>query len=120
MGDSGYNNQRGHQQQQSDRLAIHSVFGNMDLPINTRMAEIKLLLTVVNFLGFGLFGYTLFINIDNIKGWILMILGSAFMTAKLYFYIKRSHQAVKKEEQEAEMRGLEIEEKKKHNNRIKK
>lgn len=72
------------------------------------MAEGKIFLMLFNFIGYSLFGYTLFINIDNFKGWVLMIIGSLFGLAKLFFYIKRSFQAVRKADQEAELRDLDI------------
>lgn len=108
MGSSSTNTKFGHQQQQRDRLSIPAFFGNLGLPINTRMAEVKVILSILNFLGCGLYSYALFINLDNVKGTILMVIGSLFGIAKLYFYIVRSFQRVRRERQDEEMKHLEI------------
>ena len=111
MGDSSINNKFQHQRQQSNRLSIPFVHSDLGLPINTRMVEVKMILSTLNFMGFSLYGYLLWINVDNVKGWILMIIGSLFGVAKLFFYIKRQYQAIAKEQQEQQLRDLAIKDK---------
>lgn len=69
-------------------------------------------------MGFSLCGYILFINIDNAKGWILLVIGSLFAVAKLFFFIKRQYQAIEKAQQEMEMRKIEIKRKRQEANEI--
>lgn len=108
MGVDSFNNKFRHQQQQGHRFPFYSFSGNLGLPINTRMAEVKMILSILNFLGYGLFSYTLFINLDNAKGWILMVIGSLFGIFKLYFYVVRMAQKVRRERQDEELKHLEI------------
>lgn len=111
MGDNSINNKFQHQQQQSDRFSIPFVHGDLGLLINTRMVEVKMILSTLNFMGFSLYGYLLWINVDNVKGWILMIIGSLFGVAKLFFYVKKQLQALEKEQQEQQLRDLSIKDK---------
>jgi uncharacterized membrane protein YecN with MAPEG domain len=62
--------------------------------------EVKILLYLLNF-GYGL--YTL-LNIENVKGWILFIIGICYGAARVLFYII-------KQNQERRMRELDIKEK---------
>ena len=107
MGSDSNNNKFKHQQQLSDRLPISNLLGGVGFTINTRMVEIKLILSALNFMGFSLYTYLLFINLDNVKGWILMIIGGMFGLAKLFFYIVRQKQAVRKERHEQSVREYE-------------
>lgn len=68
----------------------------------TRKMEIKVLLYLLNF-GYGL--YT-FLNIENVKGWILFIIGVMYGAARVVFYII-------KQNQERRMRELDIQERQK-------
>jgi uncharacterized membrane protein len=73
-----------------------------------RMAESKVVMFILNILGIPFYGYTLWINIDNFKGWILLTIASLFGIAKLFFYIRRQFQAIHKENQEASFRDLKL------------
>lgn len=97
-----------HQQQQGDRFHIPYFFRNMDISINIRMAEVKMIASIFNFFGYGIYSYTLFINLDNVKGWILMIIGSLFGLAKLYFYIVNSAQKNRMNEKDERLKEIEI------------
>lgn len=70
-------------------------------PATTKM-EIKILLYLLN-VGYGL--YT-FLNIENVKGWILFIIGVLYGGARVVFYII-------KQNQDRRMRELDIQERQK-------
>ncbi len=63
-----------------------------------QMAESKAILFFLNLIGIPFYGYTLFINLDNAKGWVLTGLAIVFICARIYFYIKKSNQALRKAE----------------------
>lgn len=69
---------------------------------STKKMEIKILLYLLNF-GYGL--YT-FLNIENVKGWILFIIGILYGGARVVFYII-------KQNQDRRMRELDIQERQK-------
>lgn len=72
------------------------------------MAETKFLIHLLNFIFVPLFGYTLFVYIDDIKGWILLMVSVSYALVKLFFYVKRQYQAIHKENQEARLRDIDI------------
>lgn len=103
-------NQREYKQQQDYRFHFSWVSGYLDYLFGKRikeMVEVKGLLSILNFLGYSLYGYTLFINIDNVKGVILMVIGSLFGAAKLYFYVRRQMLALNRERQEQRQKDFE-------------
>lgn len=63
-----------------------------------KMAESKAIIFILNLIGIPFYGYTLFINIDNIKGWVLTAVAAAYGVARVYFYIRKSKQALRREE----------------------
>lgn len=110
MGNSVVDNRNGHKQPESNRDDISTLSGHMDYLFgkgDNKMVEIKGIVSVLNFLGFSLYGYVTLINIENVKGWILVIIGSLFGVAKLYFYVKRQLLAINKEKQEQRKFDLE-------------
>jgi len=110
MGDSVVSNRNEYQQQKGNRMDIPFISGYLDYLFGKRikeMVEVKGLLSILNFLGYSLYGYTLFINIDNVKGVILMIIGSLFGAAKLYFYVRRQMLALNRERQEQRQKDFE-------------
>ncbi len=68
------------------------------------MAEAKTFLMFLDSLGVPIFGYTLFINIGELKGFILFAIALLYGIARLIFYVIRNVQ-------ETEMRRLKIKEK---------
>lgn len=110
MGDSVVSNGNEYQQQKGNRVDIPFISGYLDYLFGKRikeMVEVKGLLSILNFLGYSLYGYTLFINIDNVKGVILMIIGSLFGAAKLYFYVRKQMLALNREKQEQRQKDFE-------------
>lgn len=63
-----------------------------------KMAEAQVVLTFVKFLLGSYYGYVLFINIDNVKGWILIALAAVMGVVKIYFSIKKGQQALREKE----------------------
>lgn len=82
-----------------------------------KVAESKAIILLLNFVGVPLYVYTWVMNLDNFKGTILSILAFLFGISKLYFYWRRSFQAMYKEQQEAMMRELTIKREKESLNR---
>lgn len=110
MGDSVVSNGNEYQQQKGNRVDIPFISGYLDYLFGKRikeMVEVKGLLSILNFLGYSLYGYTLFINIDNVKGVILMVIGSLFGVAKLYFYVRKQMLALNRERQEQRQKDFE-------------
>lgn len=73
-----------------------------------KMAEITALKLVCQLILGGYYSYVTLLNIDNIKGWVLIAIaavsGFGFGIAKLYFYIKKEKRIARREEYElAEM-----------------
>ena len=89
-------------QQDHRGLFVLSVNEHNNITTNkpsTKKMEVKILLYLLNF-GYGL--YTL-LNIENVKGWILFIIGILYGAARVVFYII-------KQNQERRMRELDIKE----------
>lgn len=63
-----------------------------------KMAESKVIITILNLVLYPLYGYTLFINFDNIKGWILTALAVVFAIVRIYFYVVQKKQAIREKE----------------------
>jgi hypothetical protein len=63
-----------------------------------KMAESKAILFLLNLIGIPLYGYTLFINIDNLKGWVLTGMAVCMGALKLYFMYKKGRQALREKE----------------------
>jgi len=113
MGDSSINNKFKHQQQQGNRLDIRSVSDYLGFPNDSRMEEVKVIVlkSLLGLMGYSLCGYLLFINIDNVKGWILMVLGTVFLSIRIYYFAKRQSQALHRDRQEGRLKDLEIKDK---------
>lgn len=87
------------EQQNSSRLLVLPTHNTTHKP-STKKMEIKILLYLLNF-GYGLY---VLLNIENIKGWILFVIGVLYGSARVLFYII-------KQNQERRMRELDIKEK---------
>jgi hypothetical protein len=111
MGDSSEHYKHGHQQLQSNRLDFCSVHDNLVRSNNqraNRMAESKIVMAILNLIGIPLYGYTLFINIDNAKGWILSGLAILYGIFRLYFYVRKQSNSIIREQQDKILKDLDI------------
>lgn len=63
-----------------------------------KMAESKAILFLLNLIGIPLYGYTLFVNIDNVKGWVLTAMAVCMGLLKLYFMYKKGRQSLREKE----------------------
>jgi uncharacterized membrane protein len=111
MGNSVADHPIRRKQPESHQLSVSDIPNHVVMEGNKRilrMAESKVVMFILNILGIPFYGYTLWINIDNFKGWILLTIASLFGIAKLFFYIRRQFQAIHKENQEASFRDLKL------------
>lgn len=98
MGSSSMGYKRGHQQQQSNRLPLFALPGGLPLDIYKRverMAEVKIMALIGNFLGYPLLGYTIWMNLQSWKADILFVLSGLFLAVKIYFYVRKQMQDIK-------------------------
>lgn len=72
------------------------------------MAESKIVMAILNLIGIPLYGYTLFINIDNAKGWILSGLAILYGIFRLYFYVRKQSNSIIREQQDKILKDLDI------------
>lgn len=63
-----------------------------------KMAEAQALLSFLKYILSAYYGYVLFINIDNAKGWLLTALAVAMGALKVYFMYKKGRQALREKE----------------------
>lgn len=101
MADSKFNNGMEYKQHENSRLAIHNI--GVDMQLNNfkrtiKMAQIKALWILVDFLGGSFTIMGIVANIDNIKSVILAILAIAFLMIRGFFYIKKNQQEVRDKE----------------------
>lgn len=99
MGSSSMGYKRGHQQQQSNRLPLFALPWGLPMDIYKRierMAEVKFILLIGNFLGYSMTGYVLiFASINGWKTDILWFLSALFLAVRIYFYVRKQIQEIK-------------------------
>jgi hypothetical protein len=101
MANSEFNNGMGHKQRPNSRMAFYSTGIDMqlyDVKRNHKMAQIKLMWLLCDFLGIPVTILGIFSNIDNIKSAILAVLGIAYLCVRGYYFIKQKDQAVREKE----------------------
>jgi hypothetical protein len=72
------------------------------------VAEAKFVVWLFSALGVSLYGYAIFLNITTWKSDVLFVVALGFAFIRLHFYIKQKNQALRKEDEESEMRRLKI------------
>lgn len=77
-----------------------------------KMATLKGLWLIFDFIGVPISLYTAWINIDNFKGWLLTALSVIYIIMRLYFAWHNGKLNMVKKRQENELRQLEIDHKK--------
>ena len=101
MADNKLDNGLEHQQREGSGMVIHSSGVDMQLYDFKRlhkMAQIKLMWLLCDFLGIPVTILGILANIDNIKSAILAVLGIAYLCVRGYYYIKQKDQAIREKE----------------------
>lgn len=103
MANNQFDNRVEHQQREGSGMVIHSSGVDMQLYDFKRlhkMAQIKLMWLLCDFLGIPVTILGIIANIDNIKSAILAVLGVAYLCVRGYYYIKQKDQALREKELE--------------------
>jgi len=107
MGNSINHIGKEHQQQAGYSSAVYplpyALYHNV-IQRACKMANLKALVWISNFLGYPLYGYVFFLFINTWKADLLFFIAMLHAVARLYFYIRKNSQSVT-------MTDLEIEEK---------
>lgn len=98
MADSKFNNGMEYKQHENSRLAIHNI--GVDMQLNNfkrtlKMAQIKALWILVDFLTGSFTVLGIVANFDNVKSNILFFLALIFLMTRIYFYVVQKRQDVK-------------------------
>lgn len=67
---------------------------------NKKMAQFKIAWLIADLLGFSSAFLGWINNLDNVKSAVLFIIGSVYMMARTYFYIRRGNNQIRKEKWE--------------------
>lgn len=76
-----------------------------------KMAQVKAVITILNILTGSYYGYIMFVNLDNIKGAVLLFFLIVYGGVNIYFRWKKGNQAIR--EKEYQLWEMEREKKKK-------
>ena len=101
MANNKFNNGVEHQQHGNSGMAFYSTGINMqlyDFKRVNKMAQIKLMWLLCDFLGIPVTILGIATNIDNVKAAILAVLGIAYLCVRGYYFIKQKDQAVREKE----------------------
>lgn len=98
MANSEFNNGMGYKQYEGSRLAVHNI--GVDMQLNNfkrtiKMAQIKALWVLVDFLTGSFTVLGIVANFDNVKSNILFFLALVFLMVRIYFYVVQKRQDVK-------------------------
>jgi len=101
MADHKFNNGMEHQQREDSGMAFYGIGINMqlyDFKRVNKMAQIKMMWLLCDFLGIPVTILGILANTDNIKSAILAVLGIAYLCVRGFYYIKQKDQAVREKE----------------------
>lgn len=103
MANNKFNNRLEHQQRHSGWNPIHSLGFSMQLfnfkRVN-KMAQIKLLWVLADMLGISSVILGIIDNFDSVRSVILFILALSYLGFRIYFFVIKSKQAVRKSDLE--------------------
>lgn len=101
MADYKFDNGVEHKQRSNSGRSFYSIGFDMqlyDFKRVNKMAQIKLMWLLCDFLGIPVTILGILANTDNIKSAILAVLGIAYLCVRGYYYIKQKDQAVREKE----------------------
>lgn len=103
MANNKFDNGMEHQQRKNSRMVVHSLGFSMQLfnfkRVN-KMAQIKLLWVLADLLGISSVILGIVDNFDSIRSVILFIIALSYLLFRIYFYVIKSKQAVRKNDLE--------------------
>lgn len=111
MGSDSMGSSDRYKQQSDGKLVISNISGGL---IGTaikrvcKMAETKLVVLLLNWLGIPYYAYITFLYIETWKGWILLAIGAAYGIARVTFYVIRQTQEAKSRKLDLERKRLEL------------
>ena len=123
MADYKYNNGVEYQQPKDGGRSFYGIGVNMQLPNFkrvTKMAQIKLMWLLCDFLGIPVTVLGILANTDNIKSAILAVLGIAYLCVRGFYYIKQKDQAVREKEIELWHKEMDKQDRIRKQNHVKK